>query len=373
MPMAVEMALQGQQLFWGAPTFDQCRIGWAEMYQAAGDVANFRLGRMEVDFPHDGRVTFRSLDNPDNARGHTADGVIIDEAPRVKARAWYEVLRPIISDTGGWALMMGTPKGRNWFWRESMAAKDDDESAAWQIPTLGVAVKDGQLIRRPHLLENPDFPFAEAVRMWNTLPERVFQQEFLAEFIEDAGGVFRHVLTAATAEPHVYKKHDAEYVFGVDWGKHQDFTVITVMDTVTRTMAAMDRFNQIDYTLQMGRLKVLYDKFQPSAIIAERNSMGDPLAEQLMREGLPVMPFTTTNASKAQVIEALALAFERNRIEILNDPVLVGELQAYEAERLPSGMLRYNAPEGLHDDCVISLALAWYGTEYCTGPAAILI
>ena len=64
-------------------------------------MAEFRLGRMQVDFPGGGRVTFRSLDNPDNARGYTADGLIIDEAPKVKGAAWYEVLRPVISDKIG--------------------------------------------------------------------------------------------------------------------------------------------------------------------------------------------------------------------------------------------------------------------------------
>jgi hypothetical protein len=46
-------------------------------------------------------------------------------------------------------------------------------------------------------------------------------------------------------------------------------------------------------------------------------------------------------------------------ITILNDPVLIEELMAYEVSRLPSGMVRYAAPSGLHDDCVMSLALAW--------------
>jgi hypothetical protein len=57
----------------------------------------------------------------------------------------------------------------------------------------------------------------------------------------------------------------------------------------------------------------------------------------------------------------LALAFERGDLRIINDPVLVAELQAYEMERLPSGLIRYTAPDGLHDDCVIGLALAWHG------------
>ena len=63
------------------------------------------------------------------------------------------------------------------------------------------------------------------------------------------------------------------------------------------------------------------------------------------------------------MIDALAMAFEQGAIRILNDPVLVGELQAYEMERLPSGMLRYSAPEGMHDDTVIALALAWSGVS----------
>jgi hypothetical protein len=91
--------------------------------------------------------------------------------------------------------------------------------------------------------------------------------------------------------------------------------------------------------------------------------MGEPLVEQLQRDGLPVQPFLTTNATKAAAIDALALAFERGDIRILNDPVLIGELQAYEMERLPSGMMRYNAPSGMHDDTVMSLALAWQGAS----------
>ena len=216
--MAVEAALRGEQILWGAPTFDQCRIGWSEMYKAAGDVASFALGRMEVVFPGGGKVTFRSLDNPDNARGHTADGVVVDEAPKVKRAAWYEVLRPIISDTNGWALLGGTPNGRNWFWQEFTKAQDDDQSAAWSVPTLGVRIVDGTLVRAPHPLENPDFSFAEAQRMYRTLPERIFRQEFLAEFIDEAGGVFRGVRDAATAAYQLKAVEGHEYAMGVDWG-----------------------------------------------------------------------------------------------------------------------------------------------------------
>jgi hypothetical protein len=101
---------------------------------------------------------------------------------------------------------------------------------------------------------------------------------------------------------------------------------------------------------------------------AEQNSIGQPIIEQLTREGLWVEPFTTTNKSKAQAIEALALAFERSDIQILNNPVLISELTAYQAERLPSGLMRYGSPFGQHDDCVMSLAMAWSGVSGQLGP-----
>jgi hypothetical protein len=154
---------------------------------------------------------------------------------------------------------------------------------------------------------------------------------------------------------------------GVDWGKSNDFTVIAVGDTTTKRMVAMDRFNQIDYRVQRARLATLAERYNPGVIMAESNSMGEPIIEQLQADGLPVRGFQTTNASKAAIIEALGLALERSEIMLLNDPVLVGEMQAYEMDRLPSGMVRYGAPEGMHDDTVMATALM-YEAMNTSGP-----
>ena len=186
-------------------------------------------------------------------------------------------------------------------------------------------------------------------------------RKYLAEFIDDAGGVFRGVMAAATAAAQDGAQKAHNYTMGVDWGKHNDFTVLTVCDAVTREAVAIDRFREIDYQFQLGRLQTMASRFKPELIVVERNAMGEPLVEQLQRMDLPIQPFTTTNASKTEAIEALALAIEKGDLKILNDPQLVTELQGFEAQRLPSGMLRYGAPEGMHDDCVISLALAWHG------------
>jgi phage terminase large subunit-like protein len=130
---------------------------------------------------------------------------------------------------------------------------------------------------------------------------------------------------------------------------------------------ALDRFTGVDYALQVGRLKALVDRWHPDNIVAEANSMGQPIIDMLAHDGLPITPFQTTNASKAQIIDGLALALERGEVTLQDDPVLVGEMQAYEMESLPSGLIRYSAPDGMHDDTVMATAIGFWGVSD-TGP-----
>ena len=361
MAIAVENAAAGLPILWGAPTFDQVRVGWEETKRAALGVAQFRESTMTATFPSGGRIIYRSLDDPDNARGHTAAGIVVDESADVAEEAWYEVLRPMLIDTGGWSWCIGTPKRRNWFWREHLAAADRSDSHSWQVPTLGCEITAEGLVRAPHPLENPAIPFAEVQLLFLTLPERVFRQEILAEFVEDTGGVFRRVLERATLPGLAAPDPTAprETAMGVDWAKSQDYTVLVVIDLRTGDVVDYDRFNRIDWAVQRDRLTRMWTRWGCRTIVAERNSIGDPNIEALQRQGAPVQGFTTTNATKAQIVEALSLAIESGEIHYPRIPEMVAELQAFEMTRLPSGLARYGAPKGMHDDCVIALALAW--------------
>lgn len=359
---ALRCAAAGQQVVWGAPVYKQCGIGWDECYRAAGGIAEFRRADMTIVCPpYNGTITFVSLDNPDNARGKTANLVVIDEAGFVQEAAWYQVLRPMLSDTGGAALIMGTPKGHNWFWIEHTGAMDHADSYAWQAPTLGVEIQDGRLIRRHHPLENTSFPFSEAERMFQSLPQRTFEQEFLAAFVDDAGVVFRNVLGASTAKPQTQRIGGHEYIIGLDWAKSYDWTVVSVLDATAKTQVAIDRFNRVDYGFQLERVKTLYERWKPQSVWAETNAMGEPLIDALRREGLPMQGFTTSASSKVAIIEGLALAIEKGNVRLLDDATQKAELQAYDMKRLPGGGYRYGAPEGIHDDTVMALAIAWHG------------
>lgn len=341
----VAEALQGRRAWWVAPTYPMASIGWRLLKSLAQQIPGVQVREADrhIMLPTGGEIVAKSADRPDALRGEGLDFVVLDECAFIREEAWIAALRPALTDRQGRAMFISTPKGRNWFWRLWQQAHGKNGWAAWNYPTSA----------------NPHIRHEEIESARATLPDRVFRQEFLAEFVDDAGEVFRRVMEAATAQEQKQAVAGHEYVFGVDWGKHDDFTVIAVLDVTEKALVALDRFNQVDYALQTRRLRALYERFGPRIIVAERNAMGEPLVEQLQREGLPVQPFLTTAASKASAIEALALALERGELRILPDPTLVGELQAFEAQRLPSGLTRYGAPHGLHDDCVMALALAW--------------
>ena len=357
--LCVEPDVLAHPVAWYAPTYKDMLEVWREAVAMLAPITlRVNASERRIENVAGGVLEFWSADNPNAGRGRMYKRVILDECafiPRL-TDLWYFAIRPTLVDFEGDAYFLSTPKGRNGFWQMYQNGLDDEMSewACWQMPSSC----------------NPFLPASELDAMRKTMPERVYQQEILAEFIEDAGGVFRGVMLAATATGQAEALHGHNYVFGVDWGKHADFTVITVIDVDTAELVAMDRFNQIDYTVQTDRLKSLARRFKPAQIIAEKNSIGEPLIEILQRDGLPIAPFTTTNATKQMAIDSLVVAFERGDLRIINDPILIGELQAFETSRTPSGMLKYSAPEGMHDDTVMSLALAWQGAA-ASGPLLI--
>lgn len=347
---AIETALAGWPVGWFAPTYKYVTEVWRDLYRLLNPViTSSSKVDLRMELITGGVIEIWTLTDPNAGRSRKYRRAIIDEAAMVPnlMAIWNAAIRPTLMDYGGDALFLSTPKGHNGYWAMYQWGLDESMSdwSCWQMPTSS----------------NPYIAATEIEAMRGSLPERIFAQEVMATFLDDAGGVFRGVMAAATGTERDDPEDGHQYIIGVDWGKINDFTVLTVLDTTTKTVVKVDRFNRIDYVVQVGRLKALSERFRPDRVIAEQNSMGEPLVEQLQREGLPVQGFQTTNASKTAIIEALALAFERREITIPNDSVLVSELQAYQMARLPGGSFRYSAPEGLHDDTVMSLALAWHG------------
>lgn len=282
----------------------------------------------------------------ETVRGRKYHFVVIDEAALIPdAALWQAAIRPLLSDYKGMALFASTPRGRNWFWelynRGNNAEYPDWQS--WQFPTSA----------NPHLSQEE----LEAAR--HELPERTYQQEYLAIFLEDSGTVFRDLHLVSTGYPLSLPESGKDYFIGVDWGRDRDFTAISVMDNNARQVY-LERFNQISYNIQRDRLKQIVARFNPRTILAESNSIGSVNIDALRADGLSVQPFDMTASSKPQLIDTLALAIEQQRLTLLKEDTLINELSAYQISRSPSGHWQYSAPQGQHDDTVIATALSYW-------------
>lgn len=340
--------LKGYPTAWFAPTNKILADSWREMKTALSPITVSRSeDEHRIEIVGGGSVEMWSLEIQDAARSRKYKIIVIDEAAMVaKLKTfWEENIRPTLTDYQGTAWFVSTPRGMNFF--KTLFDRGQDpmrpDWMSWQLPTY----------------TNPFIPADEVESARLDMTEAAFNQEYLALFVNWEGSVFRNITECATAEDSYQPRPDQEVVIGVDWGRSRDYTVFTAVDKKTRTVLEIDRSNKVDYALQRGRLQALRDKWKPVEIVAEYNSIGQPNIEQLEKDGVKVRPFITTHATKNLIIEHLALAFERMSIKIPNDPILLGELSAFQGEQLPSGIIRYSAAGDNHDDCVMSLAMAW--------------
>ena len=287
-------------------------------------------------------VQCKSTENPSSLLGEELDLVILDEAAQVSRRVYEQYIFPTTSSRQGKTIFISTPFGQNWFYQQFCKAKL--KKAAFQFQSIeGVSItKD------------------EWERAKKELPEQVFKQEYEASFLPDAAAVFRGVdkIIKDNCLQDVLPGH--QYVMGVDIAKHEDFSVITIIDKWNNNVVYFDRFKDIDYPFQKKRIKATAERYKARVYI-DSTGVGEPIFDDLRREGIFIDDFKFTNKSKKELIEKLSISIEQKFIFIPPENILVDELKSYGYKLTDSGNITYSAPQGLHDDCVVSLALAVWG------------
>lgn len=343
--LAQTLVTKGMRVGWLAPNYKLLLEAYQGLARALPSAnSNVMERRIELG---EGVAEFWTASGrygKDPARGRAYDLLVVDEAAMVEGLMgiWQFALRPTLTDYQGRALFMSTPRGFNDFYTLAQLALTDMEWGAIRAPTS----------------TNPHIPAAELEAAKASLPDWVYRQEYLAEFVEVSDSkVFKEVQTAPAESP----VKGGIYVMGVDWGRTTDATVAVVVrtDCTPHRVVALSRSVGTSYDLQHARVVELYNSYRPRAVVSETNGLGDPNTERLARAGLPVVRFTTTNASKASAIEELAMALESGRLLALNDQNMVEELNSMQATRLPNGGVKYSAPSGAHDDIVMALAMAY--------------
>jgi len=330
----VERALRGGTGWrgaWVTPGHSITETGFRAIDDAvADDVIDSRKQSPPYrhEFTSGGRIDYLTTGgDPNVSEGY--DYVVIDEAGKdVPERAWTQELRPTLSNTGGEALFISTPDGKDWFhgWWQRGQSPDypDVDSFRWTT------------------YDAPHIPDAEVDAAREELPERIFEQEYLATFRDDTGGVFD-----VDPEPYDLDAVEGPYRAGVDLARSEDYLAIVVLGADGR-VAHLTRERGLSWPQIQRRVERVHGQYEcPVAIDATRDNkvVGD-----LETAGVDIRPVTFSAQRKQALVENLAAGIEAGEVTVPEDTILATELSVFEYETTRAGNIRYGAPDGHHDD-----------------------
>jgi len=369
-----------------APTFPQTDILWEMVIEFLPKEAISKVyeGKKLIVLKNGSRIWAKSADNPQSLVGRGLDLIVFDEASMCDIAAW-NYMRPALGDRKGRAIFPTTPKGKNWYYdifmKDPKNGGDDDDYVSFQYPSM-----DNEFL-------DPN----EFVKMVKDLPKLMYQQEILAEFIESGGEVFRNLdrvllpPDVCLAEPigPVYKRDEKGeikldkkgnpeieipghfYVGGGDLAKYRDFTVLTIADLATNKIVYYERFNHLDWDYQKVRIASALKRYNDAVMYMDSTGVGDPIVEDLQRQGCAIKAYKFSQMTKKQAVENLMKMVDDAIIGIPNIPEIKKEMSIFGYKQTPNGGFTYCAPDGQHDDIVMSICLCAWGLDQNVGAVVV--
>jgi Phage terminase large subunit len=326
----------GQNFWWVAPIFPQAKIAFRRMKRGLPK-GLFKANETEltITLVNGAAIWFKGADKPDSLYGEDVYAAVIDEASRVKEEAFHAV-RSTLTATQGAVRIIGNVKGRkNWFYQMARKAESGEPNMSYARLLAYDAVDAGVLT------------VEEVEDARRVLPEAAFKEIYLAEASDDAGNPFGLKAIRECVAP---MSDMSPACWGIDLAKSVDWTVAIALDGEGRVC----RFERFQKPWQ-ETIRVLRDLIKEPALV-DSTGVGDPVLEALQQERENFEGYKFTAPSKQQLMEGLAVGIQQRHIRYPDGPI-VNELEQFEYEYTKTGV-RYGAPEGMHDDCVCSLALA---------------
>lgn len=305
-------------------------------------------GALSIDLKNKSRIAVRSAEAEDSLVSETLGGIVCDEFSLFKPHVWPQLLRPMLGTTHGPALFLLSPRGRN---------------HAYDLYQLGLSGDRNWASFHWRSDQSPYFSREEFERAKRQLPERIFQQEYEAVFLDGGGEVFRHVDTAIAP----YAPRDDYTVMGVDLGRVRDFTVLWAMNSAGETVE-VQRFTDLDWSIQKVRIIEMAVRLQVRRVLIDATGMhvgADAVVNDLQAAYIPVEPVVISAPVKRAMVEGLMVRFDTGAIRIPAEAA--EEFRAFTFETSRSGHDRYSAPSGRHDDYVMGCALAAWGIRHFAG------
>lgn len=328
----------GHQVWWVAPVYGQAEVMFNRLKNQTNprEFLKFNETKLTATYPTGAVMSFKSAEKPDNLFGDDVYAAVFDEFTRARETAWH-ALRSTLTATRGKCKFIGNVKGKkNWGYRMAQKAKAGEPDFDYFKITAYDAAAEGLL----------SYEEIEAAK--RELPDSVFRELYLAEPSEDGSNPFGLQFIAQCT----YSISPLPPVcYGIDLAKSTDHTVIIGLDK-NGNVCHFERF-QRPWRETMQAINLLNNV----PIKIDSTGVGDPITEEIQNKRSNVTGFKFSQWSKQQIMEGLALAIQQRKIGF-PDGIIVSELESFEFEYTRTGV-RYSAPQGLHDDCVCALALAW--------------
>ena len=330
---------KGCNIAWVTPIYKQSKKVFDEMEKVTKSSGLFEYNRSDLTISgFNSQIQFFSGERPDNIRGNTFDYLIVDEMAFTRPELWSEVLSATVLVKGKKVIFISTPKGKNHFYQLSLQPNYDNRYKYFHYSSY----------------DNPMIDAEDLEERKRSLPKHIFEQEYLAKFIDNASGLFKNVDSCVikTAE------RTQKLFGGLDIGRADDYTVLTILNK-NYQMVYVQRWRQQEWSKIIDEVATKIREYN-AEIFVEVNNQGDVFFEMLQNKVYNnVQPYVTTTATKPIMIEDLAVHFENKDIGILNENWLVDELNAFTyIYNEKTRRVQYGAPQGVHDDGVMSLALA---------------
>jgi hypothetical protein len=328
----------GHNFWWVAPIYSQAKIAYRRLKRGLPrDIYSSNETELTITLANGAVIWFKGAENPDSLYGEDVYAAVIDEGSRTREESWHAV-RSTLTATRGPIRIIGNVKGRkNWFYHMARRFESGEPGGHYEKITAWDAVKSG-------ILDEAEIKDAE-----RQLPAHVFRELYLAEASDDGSNPFSVDAIQACIVPLLSSA--AAESWGWDLAKSLDWTVGCGLDRDGR-LAAFERFQR---PWEETFTAILASTSGPAFV--DSTGVGDPIVERLQR-GHPdrFTPYLFSSPSKQKLMEGLAVAIQQREVAF-PDGVLANELRSFEYEYTRTGV-RYSAPEGLHDDCVMSLGLA---------------
>ncbi|MEM4297050.1 MAG: terminase family protein, partial [Nitrososphaerota archaeon] len=277
-------------------------------------------------------------------RGLTVHFAVVDEAAFIPSEVIESVIFPMLATTKGKIWLLTTPWDKDHITYKAFVSWPKE--SVYHLPSS----------------VNPLITSAFLEEQKSLIGEERFNQEYLAQFVDDEGSYFpMSLLRSCISDLELEESKGLELYGGYDPGGKDSFAAFVAVQALPKGIFYVYHYlmkKLPSYTHFTVELSEFAKKHRLERLLIDQTGLGGPIVEHAKELGLPAEGIDLTAKVKEELLEHLRILLEQRQIVIPNDPQLIGSLNCIEYQRTRSGGYLFTHRPGTYDDLAYALALA---------------